>query len=189
MADLQREVDTGWGACMLYLGLPPEVPSREEGHHIEIVQDRGRPFTEGNHLFASVSAAGEPRGPGRTVTVSTHVPLATLRALPEAERGAWVAEIQGRMEEGLAAFAPELGPSVARMTASPRTWARFTRRPEGAVGGIPRRVGIRPYLRLGPTEPLPGLWLVGDSVMLGQSVLATALSGRKTAEQILRTVR
>jgi phytoene dehydrogenase-like protein len=189
LGEIQRAVDSGWGACMLYLGLPTGVPAREDGHHIEIVQDRARPYTEGNHLFASVSAADESRGPGRTVTVSTHVPLATLRDLPEAERGPWVAAVQARMAEGLDGFAPELVGAVERMTASPRTWARFTRRPGGAVGGIPRRVGIRPYLRLGPTEVLPGMWMIGDSVMLGQSVLATALAGLKTAERLLRVGR
>jgi phytoene dehydrogenase-like protein len=71
------------------------------------------------------------------------------------------------------------------MTASPRTFERFTRREEGAVGGVPRRAGLGNYLELGPRPVMDGLWLVGDSVFPGQSTLATALGGVRTASRIL----
>ncbi len=73
------------------------------------------------------------------------------------------------------------------MTASPRTFERFTGRPLGYVGGVPRRAGLHNYERLGPTEVLQGLFLVGDSVFPGQSTLATALSGVKAADRISRS--
>ena len=49
----------------------------------------------------------------------------------------------------------------------------------GAVGGIPRVVGLHHYRGIWPSPVLPGLHLVGDSVFPGQSVLATALGGYK----------
>ncbi|MDH4281344.1 MAG: hypothetical protein OEV36_01710 [Myxococcales bacterium] len=74
------------------------------------------------------------------------------------------------------------------MTASPRTFERFTGRHHGYVGGVPRRVGLRHYRprALWPREAGRGLYLVGDSVLLGQSTLAVALGGVKTAELIAR---
>lgn len=198
---LQREIDDAWSAAMLYLELDLDRESAEgvargaqaasrSPFHLQLVADPGARLAEGNHVFVSVSGADEPdRAPGgrRTATVSTHVPLATLRAVPEAERGAYVASVQARMRDTLAALAPEVAQAVtAHMTASPRTFARFTGRTEGAVGGAPRRVGLRAYFdMLAPPSLGPGLHLVGDSVGLGQSTLATALTGTKLADRLV----
>ena len=96
--------------------------------------------------------------------------------------------IHAAMERTIQALAPELG--IARrsltLTASPRTFARFTGRPEGFVGGVPRRKGLQNYRDLLPAEAAPDLWLVGDSVFPGQSTLAVALGGIKAAERALR---
>jgi phytoene dehydrogenase-like protein len=117
------------------------------------------------------------------------VPLGAMRALPEEARGAYIARIQGRMREVIAARAPEWSEQVVfAMTASPRTFQRFTGRSGGAVGGIPRRAGIRHYLSAWPRPVIPGLWMVGDSVFPGQSTLATAIGGVRTAAQVARAL-
>jgi hypothetical protein len=177
---LVERVETGWGACMLYraVRVPAETaPAR----HLQIVQDSATPLAEGNHLFCSL---GGPRHDGvRTLTCSTHVRIETLRSLAPEARGPYVAAIQARMREGLARFAPEWGDEVVvDLTASPRTFARFTGRPEGYVGGVPRRAGLHNYRDLRPRATLPGLYLAGDTLFPGQSTLATAIGGCKTAE-------
>ncbi|HEX8822920.1 MAG TPA: FAD-dependent oxidoreductase, partial [Archangium sp.] len=123
----------------------------------------------------------------RTLTVSTHVALRTLAGKNEAERARHIATIQERMRLGLARLAPEWLENVHHeLTASPRTFERFTQREGGAVGGVPRRAGLHHYRTLGPREVMDGLWLVGDSVFPGQSTLATALGGVRTAACIAR---
>ena len=189
---LARRVEDGWGACMLYLAVDADAPLRSAAHHIEGVLDPRAPLVEGNHFFASVSDAGEtdrsPDGTMRTVTVSTHVSLATWRALPPDGRARWITEVQGRMDAGIARLAPELSAGTRlRMTASPRTWERFTRRQHGAVGGIPRRTGWANYAGMGPMEVASGLWMVGDTTFPGQSTLATALGGIRTAQVLARS--
>jgi len=189
---LAAEVDTGWGAAMLYLVARAPEGAPDKPVHLELVGDPEAPFVEGNHVFVSVSGA-EDAGrcpPGhRTLTCSTHVPLPRMRALQEGERGAYIAEIQGRMREVLAARAPEWSERIAfAMTASPRTFQRFTGRSGGAVGGIPRRTGIRHYLTAWPRPVVPGLWMVGDSVFPGQSTLATAIGGVRTAAGVARAL-
>ncbi|MEZ4298377.1 MAG: NAD(P)/FAD-dependent oxidoreductase [Polyangiaceae bacterium] len=189
LAALTRKVETGWGACMLYIAAPP--PSGLEGPcHIELIQDPTAPLTSGNHLFCSMSGPHEEgrAPPGlRTMTVSTHVDMPSLRALPAPERASRIARIQATMRAGLDRFLPDLLPGAARvMTASPRTFERFTGRPMGYVGGVPRRAGLDNYERILPTEILPRLYLVGDSVFPGQSTLAVALSGIKAAERLAR---
>lgn len=181
-------VDDGWGAAMLYLAARPPASADGQAHHVELVQDTSAPFLEGNHLFCSISGAlDEGRAPDgqRTMTVSTHVPMAKLAALPDADVGPYIADVQQRMREGLAALAPEWWEGVTHeLTASPRTFERFTGRHRGLVGGIPRRAGFLPYLRLLDAPRSRGLHVVGDSVFPGQSTLASALGGVRTAARI-----
>lgn len=181
---LGDRVAEGWGAAMLYLTLPKEAPLPEKPFHWELIHDPSRPFQEGNHVFCSASGLLDgPRGPNgeRSVTVSTHVPMG--EGAPSA---ATVERIQAAMQATLAARAPELWEARSSlMTASPRTFARFTGRHLGLVGGIPRRAGLQHYEGIFPAPVAPDLYLLGDTVFPGQSTLATAIGGQKVAEQIL----
>lgn len=208
-----RQVEGGWGAAMLYCVLSPGGADGVRGggvmgggvneeeayafaalpqtpHHLDLTQDPSAPLVEGNHLFCSISGAQEVgrvkvRGE-RTMTVSTHVPMATLRALADAEQSDYIHEIQEHMRRGLERLAPDWSRHVAwDMPASPRTFARFTGRPLGYVGGVPRRAGWMQYLDLWQRPPLEGLRLVGDSVFPGQSTLAAALGGVKAAQGLI----
>lgn len=182
-AALQDPVDQGWGAVMLYRGLPPDPGA--SAAHVMCVGDPARPLWEGNHTLFSVSAGDEARGPngGRVVTASTHVRLDRLRADPAATAAA----VQARMREVLALRAPEISDPTVELTASPRTFGRFVRRE--AVGGPARRRRWTMALELGPVQLAPGLWLVGDSLLPGQSMLSTAIGGARTAEAIRRRLR
>jgi len=192
LPDVRRNVEEGWGAAMLYLAVDANATDHQSAHHLQLVDDTERPFTEGNHLFCSISSAEEPNRapPGqRTVTVSTHVPMKTLQELSDTDQGQYIGEIQNRMRKTLGNRAPGLLEAASfQMTASPRTFERFTGRYRGYVGGVPRRVGLHHYRprALWPRQAQRGLYLVGDSVLLGQSTLAAALGGVRTAEHIAR---
>jgi phytoene dehydrogenase-like protein len=184
-----RAVEAGWGAVMLYLTVRGDAALRPEAHHLELIDDPAAPFVEGNHLFCSISGRDETeRAPHqqRTVTVSTHIAMTPLRAMSPAERAVYVSKVQARMRDTLAERAPELDDAItSEMTASPRTFERFTLRAEGLVGGVPRRAGLAHYRDMGPSQPMRGVYLVGDSVFPGQSTLAVAIGGRKAAERVL----
>jgi phytoene dehydrogenase-like protein len=190
--DVERAVEDGWGAAMLYFAVDADAPDREAAHHLQLINEREAPLNEGNHVFCSISAATEteraPEGQ-RTVTASTHVPMRTLQSLSPDEQGEYIASIQDRMRDTIERRAPNLwaGRTFAT-TASPRTFERFTGRHLGYVGGVPRRVGLRHYRprALLPREAERGLYAVGDSVLLGQSTLAVALGGVRTAEVIAK---
>jgi len=190
LRDVESSVESGWGAAMLYLAIPHDALSDPAPHHLQLIDDESEPFMEGNHVFCSISAASErDRAPDgqRTVTISTHVPMRKLRDLGPEAQGQHMAAIQARMRQTLSRRATELFEGkMFEMTASPRTFARFTGRHEGYVGGVPRRVGWHHYRprALWPREAAPGLYLVGDSVLLGQSTLAVALGGARTAEHL-----
>jgi phytoene dehydrogenase-like protein len=100
-----------------------------------------------------------------------------------------VQNIQRAMRDTLESLAPEWAQGVeAVMPASPRTFAKFVGRPGGAVGGVPRRAGLDNYAHLGPHAVEDRLWLVGDSVFPGQSALATAIGGVRTASAVLASL-
>jgi phytoene dehydrogenase-like protein len=185
---LAQRVEEGWGAAMLYrvVRAPGNAPGRAA--HLALVHDPSRPFIEGNHVFCSFSSEDDGgRAPAgyRTLTVSTHARPGLIAAGTDEEKARYVSSIQRRMRETLRALAPEWEEEVRlEMTASPRTFERFTGRFLGLVGGIPRRAGLHNYRGLGPKPILPGLHLVGDSLFPGQSMLAAALSGLKLAESL-----
>jgi phytoene dehydrogenase-like protein len=184
-----KGLEDAWGAAMLYAVARAPEQSSGHAHHLQLISAAEQPLIEGNHVFVSVSSALEvERAPAgrRTLTISTHVPLTKLRAAGQ-DAGTYIDSVQRRMHETLALRAPEWSLGIERvLTASPRTFARFVGRPTGTVGGLPRGVGFANYRGLGPREVLDDLWMVGDSVFPGQSALATAIGGVRTATSLLR---
>jgi len=183
--------DDSWGAAMLYAVARAPEGSAEDAHHLQLIAEPDQPLSEGNHIFLSASSALEteraPHG-RRVLTISTHLPLAKLRAAGQGA-GTYVHAIQQRMRRTLEARAPEWSAGIEfELSASPRTFARFVGRPSGTVGGLPRRVGAASYAGIGPSQVLDGIWMVGDSVFPGQSALATAIGGVRTAVAVGRSL-
>jgi len=173
---LARRIEGGYGAAMLYLQVEALDTLPPHAFHLNLVDDPARPYHEGNHVFCSVSAVGEDRGAEgrRTVVVSTHLPANADRLTVERVHRQMTATVERRAPEVWAAH-------QACMTASPRTFARFTARDRGYVGGIPRRKGPMSYRELWAPAPARGLHLVGDSVLLGQSTISAFVSGARIA--------
>ncbi|HET9929749.1 MAG TPA: NAD(P)/FAD-dependent oxidoreductase [Polyangiaceae bacterium] len=191
LRDMQTAVDDGWGAAMVYGVASDPTGAPPEAHHLQLVDDERAALCEGNHVFLSISGRDETqRAPlgKRTFTASTHVPLSAVRAIgSNDEVGRYISEIQSRMLRTVRRRAPLWADAVERFwTASPRTFERFVGRPEGAVGGARRVAGLHNYHHMGPSELRPNLWLVGDTVFPGQSALATAVGGVRTAHVTAR---
>lgn len=185
---LAEPLSDGWTAAMLYLTLRPPPGAGRGAHHLDLTCDPAD-LTCGRHVFLSVSAAADAKaGSGlRTALLSTHVPIRWWRGLPPVEQPAAHEAILAEMRHTLAHLAPEWASGVVgEFSASARTWQRFTGRPDGKVGGAPRRAGLHNYSQLHPVEAAPGLWLVGDSVFPGQSALATATGGQRAAVAAMR---
>ncbi len=179
----------GWGAFMIYIGLDGNIlPADFPLHHQVLVRE---PLGEGNSVFLSLSlpddAARAPVG-HRALTVSTHTDLRTWWALFEQDRKAYEArkaEYADRVLNAAQVAIPRLR-SAARLVlpGTPITFQRFTQRSRGWVGGFPQTNLFRAWApRLGH-----GLWLVGDSIFPGQSVLATALGGTRVADAVLGSI-
>lgn len=187
LARLQQRVEGGWGAAMLYRVVRTPSGAPASPHHLQLVADAGKPLRDGNHCFVSISGeadAGRAPEGHRTVTVSTHVAIGA-----KGDAAARTQEVQDRMRATLALRAPEWEETVHELPGSPRTFARFTGRTRGWVGGIPRRAGLANYGQLGPLRIDRAAWLIGDTAFPGQSTLATATGGVQTATAVLKSLR
>jgi phytoene dehydrogenase-like protein len=69
---------------------------------------------------------------------------------------------------------------------TPRTFAFYTRRPLGMVGGFPQTSLLRAR---GPQTGLENAWLVGDSVFPGQSTAGVTLGAFRTAADMLSAMQ
>ena len=185
---IQTQVESGWGAIMLYLIIKDDPSLPRHPHHIQCIGDEESPLQEGNHIFCSLGGAGEQSDPNlRTATVSTHISMNTYQN--NSDIPSLVHNIQEKMKQVLQKRAPEIYAHIQTfLPASPRTFARFTSRTKGCVGGIPRTLGWHNYQGLFPKPIHPHLWLVGDSVFPGQSTLSTAVGGYRTANAVLRSL-
>lgn len=182
-----------WGAFTLYLGVDEELVAGSALHH-QVVAGAG-PLGEGRSVFVSVSPAWDsgraPEGQ-RAVTVSTHTAVEpwwafyrqrTVAAREDyrkrrAEYAARCLALAARALPGLAAR-----PQGIRMTlpGTPITFARFTRRREGRVGGLPQTSLGAAF----PARVLGNLWLVGDHIFPGQSSASTLLGALRVTREIM----
>ena len=182
LPELQSRLEAGWGAVMLYLTIRDRDDFPEGSSHHQVYSDPTQDPIEGNAALITLGERQEgAEGPVRTATVSTHFRMDR----DETETPEVVAQVQQRLRDVVSATFPAWE-VMHEMPASPRTFQRFTQRTGGLVGGVPRRVGLKQYL-----EPLrrpidTGLYLVGDSVFLGQSTLAAAVGGQWVASSILK---
>jgi phytoene dehydrogenase-like protein len=182
---LDRRVRTGWGAAMLYLAVVDAPDLNEDGRHHQLVDDPSAPLLDGNHALVSMGGPQVCDGRAvRTVSVSTHVQMSP----DQADQATRVARAQERLRRQVRTRFPHWE-VIREFTASPRTFERFTGRPGGYVGGVPRTVGLHHYGSAFSGAAEMGLHLVGDSVFPGQSTLAAATGGQRVATRVLGELR
>ncbi|PZA08745.1 MULTISPECIES: NAD(P)/FAD-dependent oxidoreductase [unclassified Meiothermus] len=169
----------GWGAFVLHAALPaaavpPGPPYRQWAG-------------EGEWVFVSLSEPEDPlRGPPgvRVLSASVHTPLEAWRGLSEEEyaarKRAWQDRVMRQVERLIPGFREA---AILLLAGSPRTYARYTSRQEGWVGGYPQ---VHPLRTPSPRTPLANLWRVGETVFPGQSVPAVAMGGVRVAGLVLR---
>jgi len=177
-----------WGAFVVYAGVDEGIIAAGAPlHHQVLVRE---PLGEGNSVFLSLSLPGDVlRAPTgcRALTISTHTRLGSWWTLFASDRPAYEARKAEYTDRTLTAAEIALpglrGALKLLLPGTPVTFQRFTHRSRGWVGGFPQ---TSLFQARGPRFG-PHLWLVGDSIFPGQSVLATALGGMRVARAILAT--
>lgn len=191
LARRERSSRAAWSAITGYVVLPRErTPERGPLFH-HVLGEEEAPLRDGNNVLISLSAPGDlSYGPEdvRVATLSTHARPGDWDGLAAEGAAAKKEEVRARMLSALARALPDAaGGLIHGEFATPRSWARYTRRTGGAVGGPPARRGNSNLFAL-PQDVLgPGLWLVGDSVFPGQGTMAVAVSAIRLVERLTGT--
>lgn len=192
---LKREVRIRrptYGAFVLHVGvkadaLPPDTPD----HH-QIVRAMEGAVGEGETLFLSMSptwdATRAPKG-YRAVTISTHTDVQPWWDLLSHDETAYYARKEAyasRLFETIERVFPGFrAASDLILPGSPVTYAFYTQRAGGMVGGFPQTSLFRAR---GPRTGLPNVRLVGDSIFPGQSTAGVTLGARRVASDVIRSL-
>jgi C-3',4' desaturase CrtD len=172
-------------AFVVYLGvnesaIPPGCPP-----HLQFLYDADGPIGENNSLFVSVSHPGDGRAPTgqATIIASSFVdPLAWWHCKDyNAMKRIYTEEAIARLSQFF-----HLAPDTIRHqeAATPRTFARFTARAQGIVGGIGQRIPTFGPFGFANRTPVKHLWLVGDSTHPGEGTAGVSYSALTVVRQI-----
>ncbi len=187
---LVRETQTRpdmWGAFVLHVGLDAGIVNTPITHH-QVIMDVHRPLGEGNSVFISLSPLDDPtRAPAgmRTATLSTHTSARAWHDLLTRDPQAYAREKQRYTDLMLTAAGRALPgfEQAARLAlpGTPVTYAYYTRRPLGMVGGFPQ---VSLLAARSPRTGIGNLWIVGDSIFPGQSTAGVTLGALRVARLV-----
>jgi phytoene dehydrogenase-like protein len=146
---------------------------------LQLLADGDGPVGEQNSLFVSVSQAGDGRAPAGCATITasafTDPQLWWLES-----QAAYEARKQAYTDSALAQLRRyfTLTPETIRHqeAATPLTFARFTGRAWGYVGGVGQRVRTFGPFGFATRTAVRHLWLVGDSTHPGEGTAGMSYS-------------
>ena len=185
------------GAFVIYLGvdrsaIPPNCPP-----HLQFLYDYEGPIGENNSLFVSVSHEGDGRAPeGKATVIASSFTDPNLwwgggemgsGGVRESDRA--YESLKRKYTEGAIArlgefFTLNEQTILYQEAATPRTFARYTGRDRGVVGGIGQRVPTFGPFGFATRTPVDRLWLVGDSTHPGEGTAGVSYSALTAVRQI-----
>ena len=166
-----------WGAVVLHAVVAAEVFPEPHWQHVQVLPDPEEALTEGRMCFATVLPARRNGGP-RAVSVSTHSRAERWWGLEteeyEQHKAAVVERLLANLERAYPGFRDGL---VAHSAATPRTFAHYTGRGLGFVGGVGNDVWRGVFGALSHRSGIPHLYRCGDTIFPGQGTIGVTLSG------------
>ncbi|UKO96487.1 C-3',4' desaturase CrtD [Nostoc sp. UHCC 0870] len=173
------------GAFVVYLGVDASAIPLDCPPHLQFLYDADGEIGENNSLFVSVSHAGDGRAPAGKATI-----IASSFVDPEQWRRTedYSGLKQKFTQEAIAKLAQYfyLKPEtiVYQEAATPRTFAYYTARDRGIVGGIGQRIPTFGPFGFANRTPIQDLWLVGDSTHPGEGTAGVSYSALTVVRQI-----
>jgi C-3',4' desaturase CrtD len=173
------------GAFVVYLGVKQAAIPRGCPPHLQFLFDYEGPIGENNSLFVSVSQPGDGRAPDghATLIASSFTDLQAWSHCAE-----YAALKQRYTEAAIAKLGQyfDLRPAhlVQVEAATPRTFAHYTGRYRGAVGGLGQRIATFGPFGFANRTPIPHLWLVGDCTHPGEGTAGVSYSALTVVRQI-----
>ncbi len=170
---------------MVYLGVEQSAIPSGCPPHLQFLYDYDGPIGENNSLFVSVSHPGDGRAPEGKATITASSFTDTQIWSQCADYAKLKREFT---EEAIARLSQyfHLTPETILHVeaATPRTFARYTARDQGIVGGIGQRVSTFGPFGFANRTPIKDLWLVGDSTHPGEGTAGVSYSALTVVRQI-----
>lgn len=182
-----QKLDQPAGAFVIYLGVDRSAIPENCPPHLQFLYDYDGEIGENNSLFVSVSKPGDGRAPAGKATI-----IASSFVNPQPWWEGTKAEYeqlkqhytQGAIERLNSYFCLTPDTIVHTESATPRTFARFTARQQGIVGGIGQRLSTFGPFGFATRTPINSLWLVGDSTHPGEGTAGVSYSALTVVRQI-----
>ncbi len=175
------------GAFVIYLGVDQQAIPENCPPHLQFFYEYDGIIGENNSLFVSVSKPGDGRAKEgqRTIIASSFTDTQIWDNISEAK---YQQLKQQYSQEAIARlnsyFQLNSDTIIHQEAATPRTFAHFTARDKGIVGGIGQRVSTFGPFGIATRTPLKNLWLVGDSTHPGEGTAGVSYSALTAVRQI-----
>jgi len=185
----ERDNKSLGSAIVVFLGVPECEVKRCEITHHQLFFDYTLPLGNGNNMFISVSSAGDlksaPEG-YRAVMLSTHCNVEDWKGLSAEQYKTKKEEIGKKLITLARKVYPDLANNaVIYEVGTPRTYLKYTGRPNGAVGGVRQNLKNANLNALPHDIGVKNFRLAGDSTWPGLGTVACILGSRIVAKQIL----
>ncbi|NES82339.1 MAG: C-3',4' desaturase CrtD [Moorea sp. SIO2B7] len=175
------------GAFVVYLGVDRSAIPDQCPPHLQFLYDYDGIIGENNSLFVSVSKPGDGRAPEGKATIiassftDTQMWWKGTKEDYDLLKEEYTKEAIYRLGKYFH-LTPET--LIHQEVATPRTFARFTAREQGIVGGIGQRIATFGPFGIATRTPIKHLWLVGDSTHPGEGTAGVSYSARTVVRQI-----
>ncbi len=175
------------GAFVIYLGVDQSAVPVGCPPHLQFLYDYEGQIGENNSLFVSVSHPGDGRAPEGKATIIASS-FTDAKQWWQGEKDDYERLKQQYTEDAIARLnqyfylKPET--IIHQETATPRTFAHYTGRELGIVGGIGQRIPTFGPFGFATRTPIKSLWLVGDSTHPGEGTAGVSYSALTAVRQI-----
>jgi len=174
------------GAFVIYLGVEESAIPENCPPHLQFLYDYDREIGENNSLFISVSKPGDGRAPQGKATI-------IASSFTDTRKWWNCQDYEGLKQkysnEAIARLSQYFHLTPDRIlhqeSATPRTFAHYTGRDQGVVGGIGQRIATFGPFGFANRTPIKHLWLVGDSTHPGEGTAGVSYSALTVVRQIV----
>ncbi len=181
------KLPTPAAAFVIYLGVDRAAIPADCPPHLQFLYDEQQIIGENNSLFVSVSKPGDGRAPSdqQATIIASSFTDPDQWYDPNADVAALKAEYTKTAIDRLSTYFA-LTPALIQVceAATPHTFARYTARLQGFVGGVGQRVPNFGPFGIANRTPIKGLWLVGDSTHPGEGTAGVSYSALTVVRQI-----
>ncbi|MDJ1184722.1 C-3',4' desaturase CrtD [Roseofilum casamattae] len=180
-----KQVPSPSGAFVVYLGVEQATIPENCPPHLQFMYDYDGPIGENNSLFVSVSHPGDGRAPDGKATIIASSFVDTEQWQNEDNYEALKKQFT---EDAIAKLGKYFDLSPDRIihveAATPRTFANYTARDRGIVGGMGQRLSTFGPFGFANRTPIGNLWLVGDSTHPGEGTAGVSYSALTVVRQM-----